>query len=270
MKTFLVNIILPFIMLAFAYIMIMPIAFIFSYLIEARYIKKIIFYGAALLVVLAITFVILKLLFDYWRTNSNYNNTYIFLLLGIFACCYFGFKYLTTRNLNKFKTDITGNTVVVDPDYIAEHKNNTNLDTLFAKQNPITATYAFYDSQNRKVLGDYQQIYTDTFVNFAIILDTNFYLIDRTGFKLHEIFPYDNGPDYPSEGLYRIIKNGKIGFLDARTSQLIIEPLYEAAFPFENGKTKVSYKAVKSKQGDHFVWISDIWFFIDKSGKKID
>lgn len=270
MKTFLVNIILPFIMLSFAYIMIMPIAFVFSYLIEARYIKKIIFYGAALLVVLAIAFVVLKLLFDYWRKNSSYNNSYIVLLLGVFACFYFCFKYLTTRNINKFKTDVTGNTVVVDPDFIATHKNNSNLDTLFAKQNPKTESFAYYNSQNQKILGDYQQIYTDIFVNFAIILDTNFYLIDRTGFKLHEIFPYDNGPDYPSEGLYRIVKNGKIGFLNARTSQLIIEPLYEAAFPYENGKTKVSYKAKRSKQGEHFVWISDEWFYIDKSGKKID
>ena len=30
-----------------------------------------------------------------------------------------------------------------------------------------------------------------------------FFLIDNKGNKIYEIFPYDNGPDYVSEGLQR-------------------------------------------------------------------
>ena len=39
-----------------------------------------------------------------------------------------------------------------------------------------------------------------------------FHALDKTGSVLFTIFPFDNGPDYPSEGLFRIIEDGRIGF----------------------------------------------------------
>jgi hypothetical protein len=84
---------------------------------------------------------------------------------------------------------------------------------------------------------------------------------------LYEVFPYDNGPDYASEGLIRIVKNGKIGYADATTYVLIISPKFDCAFPFENGKAKVSNKCQSIKEGEHNVWISEAWQFVDKKGK---
>jgi hypothetical protein len=81
------------------------------------------------------------------------------------------------------------------------------------------------------------------------------------------LLPYDNGPDYPSEGLIRVVKNGKIGYTDATTFALVIEPQFDCAFPFENGKAKVSNQCQTVKDGEHSVWTSDAWEYVDREGK---
>jgi hypothetical protein len=84
---------------------------------------------------------------------------------------------------------------------------------------------------------------------------------------LYEVFLYDNGPDYPSEGLIRIVKNGKIGYANAKTYKIVITPQFDCAFPFENGKAKVSNKCQTVKEGEHSVWTSENWQYVDKKGK---
>jgi hypothetical protein len=84
---------------------------------------------------------------------------------------------------------------------------------------------------------------------------------------LYEVFPFDNGPDYPSEGLIRVVKNGKIGYANAKTYTLVIAPQFDCAFPFENGKAKVSYHCRTIKDGEHNIWTSDSWQYVDKKGK---
>jgi WG containing repeat len=84
---------------------------------------------------------------------------------------------------------------------------------------------------------------------------------------LYEVFPFDNGPDYPSEGLIRVVKNGKIGYANAKTYTLVIAPQFDCAFPFENGKAKVSYNCKTLKDGEHNIWTSDTWQYVDKKGR---
>ena len=84
---------------------------------------------------------------------------------------------------------------------------------------------------------------------------------------LYEVFPYDNGPDYPAEGLIRVLKNGKIGYANAKTYKIVIAPQFDCAFPFENGKAKVSNKCKTIKEGEHNVWTSETWQYVDKKGK---
>lgn len=84
---------------------------------------------------------------------------------------------------------------------------------------------------------------------------------------LYEVFLYDNGPDYPSEGLIRVVKNGKIGYANAKTYALVIAPQFDCAFPFENGKAKVSKNCKTIKDGEHSAWTSDAWQYVDKKGK---
>lgn len=120
-------------------------------------------------------------------------------------------------------------------------------------------------------LGKYFYCYSDTLKEFAIVLtkEKKCIAIDREENILFEVFWYDNGPDYFSEELFRIIKNGKIGFAN-RKGQIIIEPEYECATPFENGKSKVTFNCTLKKVGEHWEMESNEWFFIDKAGKTLE
>lgn len=67
------------------------------------------------------------------------------------------------------------------------------------------------------------------------------------------VFKYDNGPDYPQEGLFRIInEDGLIGFADT-LGKVIIPPTYIFAFPFENGKAKVTNEGRLVNKGAYSV-----------------
>jgi hypothetical protein len=85
-----------------------------------------------------------------------------------------------------------------------------------------------------------------------------YYLVDRKGNTLHKIFMYDNGPDYESEGLYRIVKNGKIGFVDDQ-GVIQVEPKYDFAFPFEDGKAKVCTGCKEKSVGEYTQMVGGKW-----------
>ena len=82
------------------------------------------------------------------------------------------------------------------------------------------------------------------------------------------MFPFDNGPDYAADGLFRIMTNNKIGYADEATGKVIIKPQFDCAFPFENGVAKVGLNCTTHSDGEHSYWTSDNWFYIDKKGKK--
>lgn len=92
-------------------------------------------------------------------------------------------------------------------------------------------------------------------------------IMDSQKTALYDVFIYDNGPDYEAEGLIRVVKNGKIGYADAKTYVIVIEPQFDCAFPFENGKAKVSNQCKTVKDGEYSVWESDAWQYVDKQGK---
>ena len=121
-------------------------------------------------------------------------------------------------------------------------------------------------------LGKYNICFTDTFKTYAIVLKSHsgFVAIDRQQKVLYKVFPFDNGPDYTSDGLFRILKDNKIGYADSTTGKIIIKPQYDCAFPFDNGIAKVSLNCKTQSDGEHSSWISKDWFYIDKKGRKIN
>ena len=132
-----------------------------------------------------------------------------------------------------------------------------------------------YKKQNGDIaipLGKYSFCFTDTFRTFAIVAkpELGFVAIDRQENVLYKVFPFDNGPDNSSNGFFRIIENNKIGFADSATGKIIIKPQFDCAFPFENGLAKVSTNCNIQQEGEHYRWVSDNWYYIDKSGKKVD
>ena len=108
---------------------------------------------------------------------------------------------------------------------------------------------------------------TNTPLTMEQTADGKWVILDGQKTALYEVFLYDNGPDYPAEGLIRVVKNGKIGYADAKTYALVIEPQFDCAFPFENGKAKVSNRCKTVKDGEYSVWESDAWQYVDKEGK---
>lgn len=93
---------------------------------------------------------------------------------------------------------------------------------------------------------------------------------DRESRKRYDAYLFDNGPDYVSEGLFRIVgPNGRIGYADT-TGRIVIRPRYEAAYPFREGRAAVARRARKVWEGEHFYWESDRWKTIDPKGRRIE
>ena len=93
--------------------------------------------------------------------------------------------------------------------------------------------------------------------------------IDRTEKVLYEVFPYDAGPDYPSEGLFRIVENGKIGYADLEHGAIRIKPEYPAASPFQNGYAQVCPDCETRADGEYSSWVNGKWGLIDKQGRVV-
>lgn len=71
----------------------------------------------------------------------------------------------------------------------------------------------------------------------SIISEDGWVVINKKKKVLHKVFMYDNGPDYISEGMYRIIENGKMGFANEK-GKVVIAPKYDFVWPFEKGTAK--------------------------------
>jgi hypothetical protein len=147
-------------------------------------------------------------------------------------------------------------------------------DFLLSYTDTSTGTYSYKDAKGTVVIppGKYLMNFTDTFRTYAIVLDTTagFLGIDRKGNVLYKVFPYDNGPDAPSEGLFRIVKDGKLGYADYKTGEVVIPIQYPCAWPFKDGKAKVALDCKEEPGLEHLSWESEHWFYIDKTGKKLN
>jgi len=132
--------------------------------------------------------------------------------------------------------------------------------------------YANLEGETIIPLWKYSVCFTDTFSIYAIVsmIEKGFVAINRQEKILYEVFPFDNGPDYPKEGLFRIRIGDKIGYADEITGKVVIGPQFDCAWPFENGLAEVSTDCKTQSDGEHSTWIGDHWFYIDKTGKKVE
>lgn len=123
--------------------------------------------------------------------------------------------------------------------------------------------------------GKYRFCQTDTIRNIGFVYENRqnaqIVCIDNQGKELFNVFKYDNGADYVKEGLFRITDDkGLIGFADT-LGNIVIKPQFKFAFPFKNGKAKVTFsgesKDVLDSNGEKHYWDSSDWYYIDKNGK---
>ncbi len=123
-------------------------------------------------------------------------------------------------------------------------------------------------------MGTFEMCFTDTFSTFAFVVDKKLYgdrmvAINRDKKIIFDAYLFDNGSDYISEGLFRIKRNGKIGYA-SEIGEVIIEAKYQCAYPFEHGKAKVAYdcETINDDMG-HSTWKSSNWIYIDMYGNEI-
>ncbi len=104
-------------------------------------------------------------------------------------------------------------------------------------------------------------------INKVVYTDEKgFIAFDKEGNELFQIFSYDNGPDYTSDGLFRIVKKGKIGYTD-ELGNIVINPQFNAALPFQNGMAAFCDGCNESSNGEHKIWEEGNWGFINKKGE---
>ena len=125
--------------------------------------------------------------------------------------------------------------------------------------------------------GKYRYCQTDTIKDIGFVYenkpkDARIICINDAGKELFYVFSYDNGPDYIQEGLFRIMnEDGLIGFADS-LGHVIIEPQFKFAYPFEEGRAKVTLDGERKKfpgsEGEKQYWESDAWFYIDKKNRR--
>jgi hypothetical protein len=124
--------------------------------------------------------------------------------------------------------------------------------------------------------GKYFICFTDTFKNYAIVLlpEEGFIGIDKHEKKLFTVYPIDNGPDYISDGTFRITENNKVGIADTSGS-ILIKPIYDFTFGFKNGLAIVNIGGHKEKvepsdpNSEYIFWSGGKWGVINKQGKII-
>ncbi|WP_300664352.1 WG repeat-containing protein [Fluviicola sp.] len=152
-------------------------------------------------------------------------------------------------------------------------------DTLYCTSNgefEYGAPYAYVNKAGDTMIpaGEFDNCFSDIFTNFAYVSDERFkdhgmVAVNRNKEIIFEAYIFDNGPDYIYDGLFRIVRNGKIGYADP-TGKVVVEAKYTCAYPFKNGKAKVALNCETVKDDlEHHSWKSDQWFYIDKTGKKV-
>jgi hypothetical protein len=118
-------------------------------------------------------------------------------------------------------------------------------------------------------LGKYNMCFTDKFDKLAIVRTSEGIVgIDRKENVLFNVFVFDNGPDYPSDELFRIVKDGKIGYADLN-GKIVIQPKFDCAYPFKKGKAKVGIGCKTKTEGEHSMWVDGKWRSIDKKGNTV-
>jgi tetratricopeptide (TPR) repeat protein len=117
-------------------------------------------------------------------------------------------------------------------------------------------------------LGKYSYCFTDTMYTFAVVYKASagIVAINKKEEELFKVYTVDNGPDYYSEGLFRIVKNNLIGFAN-RTGDVVIKPQFTYVEPFGDGLAAYC-NSCKVEQKEEHVSLSDgLWGFVNKRGE---
>ena len=135
----------------------------------------------------------------------------------------------------------------------------------------VDATLGYVDSSGKVVIpaGKYPYIFTAEFDKIAFVLlkdRKGVYAIDRNEKILFQVCSYEIGPDIVSNGLFRIIENGKIGFANMN-GEIVIKPRFQFVYPFqENGFAIFCENGTWSMLDKYSPVIKGKWGVINRQG----
>jgi hypothetical protein len=141
-------------------------------------------------------------------------------------------------------------------------------------QRPADDACAYVSAAGDTVIpfGRYAMAATERFDKVALVVQPghDWVGIDRQERVLFHPFIFDNGPDYPAEGVLRVVNAaGLIGYADTATGRVVLAPQYEAAFPFEKGRARVGRRCRLVSDGEHSHWDCAEWQAIDHQGRLV-
>ena len=135
----------------------------------------------------------------------------------------------------------------------------------------VDATLGYVDSSGKVVIPavKYPYIFTAEFDKIAFVLlkdRKGVYAIDRNEKILFQVCSYEIGPDIVSNGLFRIIENGKIGFANMN-GEIVIKPRFQFVYPFqENGFAIFCENGTWSMLDKYIPVIKGKWGVINRQG----
>ena len=138
------------------------------------------------------------------------------------------------------------------------------------------STVCYTDEKGDTIVpyGRYSYCVSDSIAPVGFVLEAGvngITCINTEGKPLCRALVVDNfTPDYLSEGTFRIVNDeGLMGFADS-LGLVVIAPQFKYAYPFQDGRAKVTYTGHKNNPNDeHWEWVSDDWFYIDHQGHKV-
>ncbi len=102
----------------------------------------------------------------------------------------------------------------------------------------------------------------------AVVDDSGWAYIDRSGKIIIRPFVFDNGPDPFVEGLARFVAGSKLGFSDRR-GHVVIPPGFTFAEPFSEGRAVVCDGCREVAEGEHKLFQGGRWGYINRAGKLV-
>lgn len=95
------------------------------------------------------------------------------------------------------------------------------------------------------------------------------YVYDRKGEFLYKPYLFDNGADYFSEGVRRLVRNGKVGFAD-RNGTIVIQPKHDFVSSFNYGYASFCNGCDWEKTEDeHKSIVGGTWGVMNSKGETV-
>lgn len=154
---------------------------------------------------------------------------------------------------------------------LAQQGNNETLSLIYQEVDN-DYKYGYINSKGEVIvpIGKYSWIYHTKFETLGFVAkDGNIWAIDPSGKERFRVFCFDNGPDYLSEGLFRMVdEQSKIGFADS-LGHIVITPRFEFVSPFKNGLAAFNAGGKKVQDGEHSFIEGGKWGYVNLKGDTI-